>query len=963
MTPRQELLEREAEIAALQAGLEAARSSRGSLILVRGEAGIGKTALLAATRRRATEAEMEVLAARGGELEQSLPFGAVRQLFEERVARVPAPERDALLSGAAALSAPALGLERMTEPDQMPLAPTADAATAASVQHGLYWLAVNLAERAPLLLAIDDLHWADSASVRWLLYLARRLEGLPILVAVALRPGEPTSGGELLAALEAEPVSETLKPTALSLSASTGLIRDRLHPDAEEEFCEACHRASGGNPFLLSELVTSARDDGIEPSAASATRVHQLGPAAISRSVLLRVARLPAGAEPLLRAMAVLGSEAGLEETARLAGLDEAVASAAADALARAAIFAPGLPLRFAHPVLRAAVYGELPSGQRALAHSRAARVLAEQGAHVERVAGQLLHSEPVGEEWAVEALRRAADDAVRSGVPEAAIAYLRQALVEPSAPRMRPELLRTLLRAATAAGDQSALEGVSDDPVTELTGDSAMLIESARDLAGWLFVIGGRVEDAVEVTERAIAAADNAGRVDRAIEGEVALLSVVQMTPPEASDRLERYAGRAEPGTAEERLLLAQRAWWLHWGKGAAVECVELALGALEGGRIFGERPDTPFGSQAMLVLLRADELDSAERAIDQYLSEARGRGSVLGFTGATCLRARLALRRGDVAAAAEDAREGVELARTHGMAVFVPLFTAWLVEALIERGELAEAEAQLVSGGFEGAIPEHYWVMPILFQRGLLRLAQGRATEGVRDLREFASFLAKGRPHAPTYPAFYPVSSALGLALASLGEREEARRLAEGELTEARRWGTPRAVGVALRALGMVERGERGVELLRQAAEALEASPTRLEQARALTDFGAAVRRAGRRSEAREALRRALEMAHRCGATPVVDRAREELTATGAKPRRIALTGVDSLTPSELRVARMAAHGMENKQIAQALFITVKTVETHLSHVYGKLDISSRKDLPQALGVGNGPLSEGFL
>jgi DNA-binding CsgD family transcriptional regulator len=156
---------------------------------------------------------------------------------------------------------------------------------------------------------------------------------------------------------------------------------------------------------------------------------------------------------------------------------------------------------------------------------------------------------------------------------------------------------------------------------------------------------------------------------------------------------------------------------------------------------------------------------------------------------------------------------------------------------------------------------------------------------------------------------------------------------------------------LGIALRAAGLAEGGRSGIELLREAVEVLKGSPARLEYARAMTDLGAALRRLRHRAEAREPLALGLELAHRCGAPALVKRAREELLATGARPRRLTVSGRDALTPSEARIARMAADGQSTPAIAQALFVTPKTVETHLGHAYQKLDINSRHRLAQAL------------
>jgi DNA-binding CsgD family transcriptional regulator len=199
---------------------------------------------------------------------------------------------------------------------------------------------------------------------------------------------------------------------------------------------------------------------------------------------------------------------------------------------------------------------------------------------------------------------------------------------------------------------------------------------------------------------------------------------------------------------------------------------------------------------------------------------------------------------------------------------------------------------------------------------------------------------------------PAFIAWRSPAALALLQLGRGDEGGPLVEEELELARTWGAPRALGAALRAAGLIEGGERGLALLEEAVEVLSESPAKLEHAKARTELGAALRRANRRSEAREQLRQGLELATICGAVSLAERAETELLATGARPRRIALSGVESLTPSERRVAEMAAEGPTNREIAQALFVTQRTVEVHLTSIYRKLAISSRSQLAAALG-----------
>ena len=226
----------------------------------------------------------------------------------------------------------------------------------------------------------------------------------------------------------------------------------------------------------------------------------------------------------------------------------------------------------------------------------------------------------------------------------------------------------------------------------------------------------------------------------------------------------------------------------------------------------------------------------------------------------------------------------------------------------------------------------------------RGLVAFRAGSPEQALTDLRAAGDLARSLRIENP---AFAPWRSEAALALRRLGRPEEARELAHEELELSQRWGAARTIGISLRALGLVEGGQPGERLLREAVDVLADSPARLEYARALVDLGAALRRGNSRSEARQLLRQGVELAHQCGATALVTLANEELAATGAHARTILLSGLDALTASERRVAQMAAEDLSNKEIAQALFVTVKTVEQHLGRVYRKLDISSRRQL----------------
>ena len=387
---------------------------------------------------------------RSGELEGEYAFGVVRQLFEPTLADEEMRAR--ALAGAAGPARSVLGLT--PRPGDEPV----EDASFASL-HGLYWLTVDLSEDVPLLLTVDDLHWCDRPSLRFLAYLVRRLEGLPVLVVCSRRPTQPGEDPALVAEIAGDPLAATLHPAPLSEPAVRDLVRERLGEGSDDVFSNACHAASGGNPLLLQELLKTLDGERVSPDAAHVGVVADLGPRAVSRAVLLRLARLPQDVVSMARAIAVRGDGAELSAVAMLAGLDETSAGRGAAELLRAEILQAEPPLAFAHPLVAAAVYRDVPPGVREILHERAARLLAERGAPVEQVAAHLLAIPARGDEWVVETLRRAARTALGQGAADSAAAYLGRALAEPPPPDQRSELLLELGRAEALTSGPAAGE------------------------------------------------------------------------------------------------------------------------------------------------------------------------------------------------------------------------------------------------------------------------------------------------------------------------------------------------------------------------------------------------------------------------------------------------------------------------------------------------------------------------
>ncbi len=929
-----EVLERDHELAALNELIETASRGAGRLAIVHGPAGIGKTELLRAAIERPRDPGVAVLNCSGDPLERDFPFGVVRALFEPVLTGASTARRSELLAGPAGAAATALGLERAGE-----FPADSDASTLAAL-HGLYWLTANLAAETPLLIVVDDAQWADPASLRWLAYLGRRLADLPVLLALGVRSGEPESATDLMAAIMAQPLARLIQPAPLTEAATSQLVGAALGAEPEEAFAASCQRATGGNPFLVGQLASALAADGVSPTAGEAERVMALGPETVARALVLRLGHLPAASTALAQALAVLGHGSDLRLVAELAGCDLDEAADGADALARIAIIDDARPLRFVHPIVQAAIHEDIGAGRRARLHGEAARLLAAAGAEPARIASHLVAAEPAADSWVVETLRQAAQDARHRGAPDAAVAYLRRALREPVAANQRTPVLIELGLAEGLMNAPSAAEHLSEayDRITDPL-ERGML---ASRLARALLNTGAPARGAAIARSAAAELPPGFDDLRRALEAFDLIAILFGSGSPD--EQLLRLESQVQPGEAEgvgARMLTAIAALVSAYAARPAEDCVELALEARAGGH--GVSADNPVLSIIAIIPLALADRDEAIAAWSEALADTHRRGSLYSLSTIHLWHGFTLLRRGEVAEAEQMLRSGLEGAELYGFdPVVIVYYSAFLTATLLARGDLEGARAALERGkdAPEGSDGKRWW----LASRAELLLADGRTEEAVavaEELEAACGWVAN--------PAVAPWRSLKAQALDRL-ERDGAIALAEEELALARGFGASGTVGRSLRILGMLER-EDGLDHLREAVEVLSGSPARLEHAEALTTLGAALRRGRRRREARDVLRAAADLAHRCGAGALAQRARDELLAAGARPRRLELSGPESLTASEHRVARMAAAGMSNREIAQSLFVSVRTVETHLGHVYRKLDLGSRAGLAAAL------------
>lgn len=931
------LLERDLELEQLRAAAAEARDGAGRLVLVEGDPGLGKTALLAAAGEIAAAAGLAAHAARGGELEAANGFGVVQQLLERSVVGAEREEREHLLAGAAALGAVPLGLA----PAEQPLNP-------AQARHGLYWVLANLAEREPRALLVDDAQWSDAPSLDWLLYLARRLERLPVLVVVAHAPGEPAAGRTLLDALAVESVAATARLAPFSEAGTAAALAALDGDPVPADFAHACHVWTGGNPRLVVEAAAELAAEGLAPGPEAARRLRSLAPERVAAVTQLRLGRLSPRAGELASALAVLGGEAELNRTAELAGLDRASAVAAADELVRARFVTVAPRLRFSEPLVGRVLYAELGPARRAADHARAARLLDDAGAGTSPVAAQLLHAAPAGDPWVVERLREAAAAELGRGSAAAAVPLLRRALAEPPEPE-DVAATRTLLGLAeSVAGDPAGLDS--------LRAGFEAAVEPARAHAALLLarflVYAGRGREAVERVEPVLKGLDE-GESELRVRLEAALVTAARAdrslreVAEEHLDRMRHLAGEDSP---TGRVVAVQCAYAATAAGDPVAEAVAFSRAALGGGRLLDEEPLSPDVYLIPLSMLAiCDELEEAAAGFDDALDRARRSGSPQAYAATAAISSWTAVLRGHLDQAELLARDALRItAEVPGFEALRGFATVHLALAAIERGA-PEAALELLGPDPEPhAGSPHTWSREALFALGLAQLALRRPEQALLLLRACGEL---SESFGIRNPAFLPWRSAAAQALHELGEVEEAADQAAAEVELARAFGAARPLGIALRAAGLIRGGDEGVELLGESAAILAGSPAHLERARTLVALGAALRRSGHRTDAREQLAAGLELAEAGGAASLARSAREELSAGGARVRAGGRWDVDALTPSELRTCRMAAEGLSNPAIAQALFVTRATVESHLHAAYRKLGISSRAALPEAL------------
>jgi len=937
------VLEREGELERIGAALRVAATGTGTIVVIEGAAGIGKSTLLGAAAELAAARGMAVLRARGGAMEREFALGVAIQLLAPAVEPLSGRRRERAFVGAAGLARPLF--------EEVHDRAAADDRLFARF-HGLHWLCAGLAEQRPLALLVDDAHLADEHSLRFLAYLEARIEEIPACAIVAVRTGEPAPDA-LTSLLEREPVA-SVRPAPLSSAAVAELVRAGLGEEADDEVCAECARTTGGNPLLARQLIAALA----ERESVDAGAIAAIGPPSVARFAMARLRARPPAVAAVAGALAILGDDASLPDAAEVAGVAGDDAADAVDALIEAELLHAGLPPRFIHPIVQQALQDSMPPGARSRLHLAAARVLARDPQRCERVAAHLLAGGRAGEPWAFAALTAAARRAGDRGSPEQAVRFLRRALEEDATAADRRAALLDLGAAESAARMPEAAGRMEE--ARDLSSCASERAQAALGLSMVRF-LAAEVPQAVAACEDALAATGDLDRELRlALEFQAAATCLVGGLPtPEQIGRLlalEPEVSRA--ATAAERSLLAMIAV-VFAGTTARTGAEVAALGeaAWGNGQLLVEvrseqsalaAPATTIAlTAATVAICLAGRLTRAIELWTAGVADGRERGSMLMYSSSLGLRASARDWHGDLAGAESDASEALTLLPADDP-IILPTALAALTDVLIEQGAHERAVRLLREAWPAGDLPLTLNVCQALASRGRLALSMGDPSAALADLEE-----AGRRALAIFYvnPMALMWRSYAALAAARLGEHDRAGQLIDEELAIARRFGAPEPIGEALRVRALLAPRAEMIERARKAVDVLAGSELRLAHAHGLIDLGAALRRSGHRRDAREPLREGLELANRCGSSVETDRAMAELRATGARPRRPALRGVDSLSAQERRVAAMAVDGLSNREIAEALFLTRRTVEMHLTSAYRKLGVSGRDELPAAL------------
>ncbi|MEV0375478.1 LuxR C-terminal-related transcriptional regulator [Streptomyces sp. NPDC050636] len=797
--------------------------------------------------------------------------------------------------------------------------------------------------RGPLLLAVDDAHLADAPSMRFLAYAARRLASMPVLLVICTATGQPALDEASRHDLAVS--AHRIELTGLPPADATRLLQQSASAPIDEDFAAACHQATGGNPLLLQALLCTLKGpDGRLPTEIRVKDVLELSSPKLADHLRRKLHASPE-AERIAQAVAILGDNAEFRQVSALVATDLRSTAHALDTLVRLKILRNTYPLAFTHSLVRNTVLEDMSVGARITAHGEAARLLHEAHAPDDQVAAHLLKA-GAATPWAVDTLRRAAGRAMGRGAPDVSATYLRHALTQPLVADQRAKVLCELGNAELAFDSAAGIARLRT--ALDETTDPRDAANAALNLIPRL---------AADSTHEAIATADRVAKrlpaEERDLGWHLRCMAFIAAytdlaTAAEARVRRDELCADVPDSPQLRRARLTFLAVREALEGGSREDAVRYARDAIAKADLtVFERPYL----YALSVLIRADELDQVEQLCRGVEQEARASGYLRPTAIVLLARGLTASFAGRYAEAAELLQSSLDLFDewdTSHSDPDAPGCAAALVEVLTIRGRFDEAWQVLSRRDLLGDVPTLLPYSFVLIARGNLRVRTGDVEAGLHDLLECGRRVTAWKV---TNPAVFPWRSAAAQAYLALGQHDRARTLAESELESARRWGTERAIGTALRVSAMARDDSEAHGLLTEALATLRNSPAKHQLALTLLDLAALNRRSREPEAARSHLLEATALVRECDAEPLATRLHQELITAGVD--HPTATGVGGrLTDQEGRIAALATKGLTNRQIASALYVTLRTVEFHLTSVYRKFGIDGRPQLAEAMG-----------
>lgn len=927
------LLERRTELAKAAAALRQAVNGNGSLLVVRGPLGAGKSSFLEALARLAQEERTGLLRAQASAAEEGFALSVVRQLADSGRCGVPAGSTGSRAT--TAMMAKPRG--KTTAPGQVPRT------TPEHAPKDLIALMDTVSADRALLVLVDDLHMADTESLRALAQDLARRHSRRLLFVFSILSGDVRTERPAMKAL----LGAADRTTVLSALGPTGtrtVIRDAFGTTAEEEFVSTLLERSGGNPLLLQSLIDEVQFRGLSPTATNAGVVRALRPDHLRQRVAALLRSQPDYVRRTANALAVLGGTVAPQVTAQLAGLDAPRCTEAAHVLGLLGFLDQQPGARAGGTLLWDALVDSIPTKELTAMRSMAAELLHRAGYPAEVAAEQLMSVPALHTSEAVRILRNAAESALLRGTPRDAARYLRQALLDSSSVgSVRTGLLTDLASAERSFATMSALRHVTEAlPLLDAARDRAaavirlgpLLVESAE------FTIGSSMRDAADSLDASDA--DDAVTRELALRLEAHTHALAAYDPshiPEARRRFEELGPRPPLRTAGQRELLASLIHIAFVTNGAPAEqladlCTQLMR---------QERPGPEHVHTTLPLAVNVLAATGHTKGLADWLRvasrRARHQGGEVESAVIRAEQAMIALADGNVA----DAKQ--EMLRTDILAGPEASGLPALCTAILAIVALHSEEPELA----EELLTRHRLSHTNQYLAALLNMARGllaaRRHEDRSALNHFRTAGQRMERIGWLNPILLPWSSCASLMHHRLGEYDQALAAARLEVKRARQWGTPAAVGHALIALGRVTPGRRGAELLEEAVSVLEKSTNNHELCRALYALGSHEEMDRIRSTG--ILKRAYNLGVECGAAWMVQKIHAKLQREYASIK----TDKVRLTRSELRVARLAAEGSSNTEISKHLGISSRMTEKHLTNCYRKLGIPGRSGLTEAL------------